>query len=64
MDTAIGDVVKDLQLVLSKAEYVNFLTEYLRMMPALAKDISPEVMNQVLNDMKMSPVGEAFLVNE
>ena len=34
------------------------------MMPALAKDISPEVMNQVLNDMKMSPVGEAFLVNE
>ena len=23
------------------------------MMPALAKDISPEVMNQVLNDMKM-----------
>lgn len=64
LDTAIGDVVKDLQLVLSKAEYVNFLTEYLRMMPALAKDISPEVMNQVLNDMKMSPVGEAFLVNE
>ena len=36
LDTAIGDVVKDLQLVLSKAEYVNFLTEYLRMMPALA----------------------------
>ena len=34
------------------------------MMPALAKDISPEVMNQVLNDRKMSPVGEAFLVNE
>ena len=57
-------MVKDLQLVLSKAEYVNFLTEYLKMMPTLAKDISPEVMNQVLNDMKMSPVGEAFVVNE
>lgn len=63
-DTAIGDVVKELQLVLSKEEYVSFLADYLKMIPELARGIDPKIMAKVLNDMKMGPIMESFVVNE
>lgn len=57
-------MVKELQLVLSKEEYVSFLADYLKMIPELARGIDPKIMAKVLNDMKMGPIMESFVVNE
>lgn len=34
------------------------------MIPELARGIDPKIMAKVLNDMKMGPIMESFVVNE
>lgn len=63
-DVAIGDVVKDLRLVLSEAEYSDFLAECMAMVSALSEDINPSVMESVVGCMRMSSVEETLATNE
>ncbi len=63
-DIAVADVIEDMQLVLSKDSFVEFLTQYMAMSLSLSKDLGPSILNKVLKEMKVESAYEAFSVNE
>lgn len=63
-DMAVADLVKDMQLVLPKESFVEFLAKYAGMLVNLSKDLGPDVLNKVLKEMKVESIDSAFSVNE
>lgn len=63
-DIAVADVLDDLQLVVPKGSYTDFLREFMMLIPDIADSLGPNTAEKVMDAMNMAVLTDAIRVNE